>query len=108
MRGFLARPEGDDQHLPLLGEQHITAPIAVLFAQRRNQLCLEPLDRAPRTLTHGINLGNRHTCDHYRLTSRRSSSTIWPSTIRTIRSVARPTPMSCVTIRNVNPRSRFR
>jgi hypothetical protein len=27
--------------------------------------------------------------------------------MRTMRSVARPTPMSCVTIRNVSPRSRF-
>src|SRR5581483_7117401 len=101
------RPERDDEHLPLVGEEDVTTLVAVLLVQRRDERALEPFDRTVRVLPHGIDLGHRHAGNHHCLTSSSSSPTISPSTMRTIRSVARPTEMSWVTIRNVSPRSRF-
>src|SRR4029450_10491409 len=87
--------------------ENVRALVARLLVQGRKHGLPENLDGVLDTCAHGVDVGGCHTGNHDQTTSRYCSSTIWPSTMRTMRSVARPTAMSWVTMRKVNPFSRL-
>ena len=104
--GFLGRPEGDDHPLALRRGEDERALVAVQLFEPREHRGLEPVLDVEERRAQRVDLKQRDSRVHRAppgAVPRRSA----PSSMRTMRSVRRPTAMSWVTIRNVSPRSRF-